>query len=186
MLGGSFDPPHAGHLHISLWAARHFGLDQVWWLISPRNPLKSRRPDTVSNRERAARQLVHDPRLLVVGIEERIGTRYSCDTIAWLKERYLRSRFVWLMGADNLAQFHLWKEWQEILKSVPVGVIARHGWTTAARSSHVARRMGRFRVRTELSRALPYCKPPAWILMNAPSNAVTSTALRDEWAGRLF
>ena len=112
LLGGSFDPAHSGHVHISKAALQRFGLDRVWWLVSPGNPLKRHGPAPLKDRLQAARAMMQHPRVTVTGIEERLGTRYTAQTITALRARYPGVRFVWLMGADNLAQFHLWQDWQ--------------------------------------------------------------------------
>ena len=127
LLGGSFDPPHAGHVHITKAALKRFGLDHVWWLVSPANPLKKHGPAPLADRVLAARALMRHPRVTVTGIEAQLGTRYTAETLRALQGRYAGVRFVWLMGADNLAQFHRWQDWRWIMDHVPVGVMARPG-----------------------------------------------------------
>lgn len=127
LLGGSFNPPHAGHLHITRWALRSFGLDQVWWLVTPGNPLKAEAPASLPRRMTAARALARDPRVRVTDLELRLGTRFTAETLARLKGYYPGVRFLWLMGADNLAGFHHWERWQDIMDMVPVGVLGRPG-----------------------------------------------------------
>ena len=127
LLGGSFDPPHAGHAHITREALKRFRLDQVWWLVSPGNPLKAAAPAPLARRMAAARALIDHPRVLISDFEARAGTRYTAETLRALMARYPQVRFVWLMGADNLAQLHRWQNWQWILENVPVGVRARPG-----------------------------------------------------------
>lgn len=139
LLGGSFDPAHEGHVHITRAALERFGLDRVWWLVSPGNPLKTRGPAPMLDRLRAARAVMEHPSVSVTHIEADLGTRYTAETIAALQARYVGVRFVWLMGADNLAQFHLWQDWQEIMARVPVGVLARPGDRISARMSRAAR-----------------------------------------------
>jgi nicotinate-nucleotide adenylyltransferase len=107
LLGGSFDPPHEGHAHITRWALRSLGLDRVWWLVSPGNPLKPKGPADLARRIAAARALMRDPRVVVTDVEARLGARYTADTLVALSARFPQARFVWLMGADNLARFHL-------------------------------------------------------------------------------
>ena len=135
LLGGSFDPAHAGHLHISEMALRRFRLDRVWWLVSPGNPLKPHGPAPLAERIAAARRIADDPRIVVTGIEARLGTRWTADTIAALKARFPGVRFGWLMGSDNLVQFSRWDRWRGIAAQVPIGVIARPGSRTAARTA---------------------------------------------------
>lgn len=178
LLGGSFDPPHAGHLHITEMALRRFRLDRVWWLVSPGNPLKSHGPAPLGDRIDAARRLTDDPRIVVTGIESRLGTRRTADTIAALQARWPGVRFVWLMGSDNLIQFSRWDRWQGIAARVPIGVIARPGSRTAARFSRAATILGRYRLPAYRARDLADATPPAWVLINVPMTALSSSAIR--------
>ena len=115
LFGGSFDPPHLGHVHFSLQAIKHFNLDKVIWLISPGNPLKSMSPAPIQTRLRQAQKIVHSPKIIISKVETEIGTQYSWETLDYLSLKYPRTKFVWLMGSDNLAQFHLWKNWRWII-----------------------------------------------------------------------
>ncbi len=178
LLGGSFDPAHEGHVHITEMALRHFGLDRIWWLVSPGNPLKANGPAPLAERIAEAKTIMHDPRVIVTGLEAELGTRMTADTIAALQRLYPGVRFVWLMGADNLAQFHRWDRWQEIAARVPIGVIARPGWRMPARMSKAARMMARTRLSDADAQLLPLANPPAWVLINVPLNALSSTAIR--------
>ncbi len=127
LLGGSFDPPHRGHVHITTEALKRFGLDRVWWLVTPGNPLKEQGPAPLAQRMQQARAIMQHPKVTVTDIEARLGTRYTAQTLAALRRQYPGVNFVWLMGADNLAQFHKWQDWRTIMMSVPVGVLARPG-----------------------------------------------------------
>ncbi|MFY0635458.1 MAG: nicotinate-nucleotide adenylyltransferase [Vannielia sp.] len=178
LLGGSFDPAHEGHLHVTLEALKRFGLDQVWWLVSPGNPLKARGPAPLQDRIAEAGALAAHPRITVTGIEARMGTRYTAQTLARLQALYPRVRFTWLMGADNLAQFHLWDRWEDIMGTVPVGVIARPGQRLSARMSKAAERFARFRLPAAASHLLPHAAPPAWCFINIPMSHQSSTAIR--------
>lgn len=178
LLGGSFDPAHAGHVHITELALKRFGLDRVWWLVSPGNPLKAHGPAPLSTRLIEARQIMQDPRVCVTGIEAQLGTRMTADTIAALQKLYPRVNFVWLMGADNLVQFDRWDRWQEIAARVPIGVIARPGWQIAARNSRAAQMMRRSRLPAEKAHGLGLMKAPAWVMIDGPLNSLSSTALR--------
>ncbi len=182
LLGGSFDPPHAGHLHISREALKRFGLDQLWWLVSPGNPLKSRGPAKIGRRMTAARALIDHPRIHVTDFETQAGTRYTAQTIAALQRAVPQARFVWLMGADNLAQFDQWQDWQEIMARVPIGVLARPGKRTMARTSKAARIYAHARLPGRMSQLLPQLQAPAWCFINVPMNAMSSTALRKSGA----
>jgi len=178
LFGGSFDPPHAGHLHISREALKRFGLDRVWWLVSPGNPLKANGPAPLPRRMLAARALVDHPRIIVTDIEARIGTRYTALTIARLRARYPGVRFVWLMGADNLAQFHHWQDWEGILASVPVGVLARPGQGISARTAKAAQIYRWAKLPASQARLLARRAAPAWCFLNLPMVDVSSTAIR--------
>jgi len=155
LLGGSFDPAHAGHVHITREALKRFALDRVWWLVSPGNPLKAAGPAPLARRMAAARAVMDHPRVSVTDIEARLGTRYTAETLAELQALYPGRRFVWLMGADNLAQLDRWERWQEIMERVPVGVIARPGSRIAARMSKAAARYQRWRLPSERAGLLP-------------------------------
>jgi nicotinate-nucleotide adenylyltransferase len=178
LLGGSFDPPHAGHVHISRWALREFGLDRVWWLVSPGNPLKARGPAPLARRMAASKALITHPRILVTDLEARFGTHYTAETLAHLQARYRDVRFVWLMGADNLVSFHKWDRWQQIMQSVPIGVLARPGQQVAAGSSRAALRFAPYRLSARRSTALPFRSAPCWSLLNGPMMDVSSSGIR--------
>jgi nicotinate-nucleotide adenylyltransferase len=180
LLGGSFDPAHAGHAHITREALKRFGLDRVWWLVSPGNPLKAHGPAPIAARLAQARAVMHDPRVVITGLEARLGTRHTAATLDRLQALYPGVRFVWLMGADNLVQFHRWDRWQNILARVPVGVLARPGFSLAARRS-VAARM--FRAAEVPPACLGRSAPPAWAFVNVPLVDLSSSAIRarGEW-----
>lgn len=183
LLGGSFDPAHAGHVHISEAALRRFGLDRLWWLVSPGNPLKQNGPAPLPERMQAARALMRHPRITVTDIESRLGTRYTARTIAQLQQAYPGVHFVWLMGADNLGQFHLWQDWQEIMARVPVGVLARPGQRISARMSKAARLYRSVRLPARASELLGRSAPPTWCFVNLPMSDMSSSAIRarGEW-----
>jgi nicotinate-nucleotide adenylyltransferase len=182
LLGGSFDPAHGGHLHISREAIRRLGLARVWWLVSPGNPLKPNPPAALARRIAAARRLVgNDPRIVVSDLEARLGTRYTGETLERLMALYPGVSFVWLMGADNLLQFHLWQRWRWLLDHVRVAVLARPGVEgLAARAAPAARRYKAERVAPE---RLVAHAPPAWCYLNVPRLDVSSSAIRarGEW-----
>jgi len=182
LLGGSFDPPHLGHVHITRRALRRFGLDQVWWIVSPGNPLKPDAPAAMQRRLAAARALVRHPRVQVTDIEARLGTRYTADTLRGLAAHYPDVNFVWLMGADNLASFHRWEHWRDIMEQVPVGVLARPGDQVKAGLSPAARTYARWRLPKEAAVGLATARAPAWLLLSGPMVEASSTALRQAGA----
>lgn len=178
LLGGSFDPAHAGHVLITREALGRFRLDRVWWLVSPGNPLKAQGPAALATRMAGARALLSDPRVVVTDLEARLGTRMTADTIAALQARWPGVRFVWLMGADNLIQFDRWTRWREISARVPIGVLARPGARNAARHARAASILRAARLPEARAAELAGCRPPAWVLVNIPMSDASSTALR--------
>jgi nicotinate-nucleotide adenylyltransferase len=178
LLGGSFDPPHAGHVLITQEALKRFGLDRVWWLVSPGNPLKAHGPAPMDERLAAGRELMQHSRVTITGIEESLGTRYTAQTLRAMQRRYRGVRFVWLMGADNLAQLHHWKDWQWIMQTVPVGVLARPGSRINARLSRAARAYADARLPGKASRLLARSTAPRWCFVNIPMVPLSSSAIR--------
>jgi nicotinate-nucleotide adenylyltransferase len=187
LLGGSFDPAHAGHAHLTRQAMRRFGLDRVWWLVSPGNPLKSRQPESLTQRMARARDVMRDPRVIVTDIEVRLGTRYTAATIKAVMRHYPGVRFVWLMGADNLVQFDRWDQWRDIMAMVPIGVLARPGHRTAARSAKAAEIFRKARLPDTQAGMLAQGAPPRWSFLNMPMTAQSSTAIRESggWGARV-
>jgi nicotinate-nucleotide adenylyltransferase len=183
LLGGSFDPPHAGHLHISREALKRFGLDRVWWLVSPGNPLKPRGPAPLADRMAAARALVDHPRIAITDFEARAGTRHTAQTLDALQQTAPGLRLVWLMGADNLAQFHRWKDWHRIMERVPVGVLARPGQRISARLSPAARIYRHRQLPAHASHLLGWAAPPVWCFVNVPMVDISSSVLRAQGRG---
>ncbi|MFN3953424.1 MAG: nicotinate-nucleotide adenylyltransferase [Pararhodobacter sp.] len=178
LFGGSFDPPHAGHVHLTREAIKRLGLDQVWWLVSPGNPLKPNPPAPLKARMEAARRLNTHPRVRVTDLEARVGTRATADTLEALHRRFPQVRFVWLMGADNLAGFHHWGRWQAILAQVPVAVFARPGQRMAGLNARMARQYAHQRLPGSAARLLGGAKPPVWIYLDMPMRRDSSSALR--------
>lgn len=178
VLGGSFDPAHAGHLAISRAALARLALDRVWWLVSPGNPLKTHGPAPLEARLRAARALIRDPRIIVTDIEARLGLRKTADTLEALQRLYPGVHFVWLMGSDNLVQFHHWDRWRSIASQVPFAVLARPGTRLAARTAPAARALQAARLPEHRAAELATRPPPVWTLLNLPMSPLSSTALR--------
>ena len=183
LLGGSFDPAHEGHVHITREAMKRLGLDRVWWLVSPGNPLKARAPAALALRMARAQAVMTDPHVVISDLEVRLGTRATVDTLRRLRAIYPGVQFVWLMGADNLVQFHRWSRWREVMAMVPVAVMARPGAGLAARLSVTARA---FRA-AEVTRpeALALRAAPAWCFVNLPMHGASSSAIRERglWRG---
>ncbi len=184
LLGGSFDPAHDGHVHITREALKRLGLDEVWWLVSPGNPLKTRGPAPLVERLKRARQVMQHPRVKVTDLETKLGTRYTFQTLNQLHAHYPGVHFTWLMGADNLAEFHLWENWQDIMDMLPVAVLARPGQRISARMSVAARYFRRDRLLGREAHRLRYAMPPAWVFLNVPMSDLSSTSIRarGDWA----
>jgi nicotinate-nucleotide adenylyltransferase len=179
LLGGSFNPAHEAHRVISLFALKRLKLDRVWWLVSPGNPLKdvSALPDLAA-RISAAQQVARDPRIVVTGIEAEFHTRYTVDTIAKLRRRFPRARFVWLMGADNLSQFSRWRDWQTISALLPMAIIDRPSDSLRAAASTAAQRLARYRLDEAEASKLADCAAPAWVFLRGLKLPLSSTQLR--------
>ena len=179
LLGGSFNPAHGGHRAISLFAIRALQLDELWWLVSPGNPLKD--PETMAPLEArlaSARAQARGTRIRPTGIEAQLGTRYTVDTLAALKNRYPAHRFVWLMGADNLLQFHHWRAWREIARLVPIAVIARPGYNHAARAAPAMGWLRRFvRPAADLKNWTNW-RPPALVFLRFVPDPRSATRIR--------
>jgi nicotinate-nucleotide adenylyltransferase len=180
LLGGSFNPPHAAHRAISLFALKRLKLDRVWWLLTPGNPLK----DTgtlhgLAERAQAARDVAGDPRIDISCLEAVIGTRYTVDTIIHLRRRVSGVRFVWIMGADNLAQFHRWKDWRRIASAVPIAVIDRPPQSFRALAAPAARALARYRVPENQAARLADQQAPVWTFLSGMKLNLSSTGLRN-------
>jgi nicotinate-nucleotide adenylyltransferase len=177
--GGSFDPPHEGHLHVARTARARLGLDQVIWLVSTRNPLKTLNdPAELPTRMAATRRLARGGGMRVSDLEKRIGARYTLDTLRVLKARYPGVCFIWIMGADNLAGFHRWRGWADIFREFRIAVIARPGAQPRAAFSPAARRFAAARLPERAAACLATTAPPAWVYLAAPLKDISSTALR--------
>ena len=179
LLGGSFNPAHDGHRQISVEALRRLQLDQVWWLVSPQNPLKSEAEMApLALRMESARAVAKHPLIRPTDIETRLGTRFTADTLVALTRRFPRSRFVWLMGADNLVQIPSWDRWTQIFNTVPVAIFDRPSYTLRALAGTAARRYRRNRLREREAPRLAGMSPPAWIFLHIRLNPASATQLR--------
>jgi nicotinate-nucleotide adenylyltransferase len=179
LLGGSFNPAHRGHRNLSLHAMRMLGLSEIWWLVSPGNPLKdAAQMAPLATRFASASRAARGLPIRVTAIERELGTRYTADTLRKLVRRYPKRRFIWLMGADNLSQFHLWRDWRTIARTVSIAVVARPGYY---RQAHAARAMGwlrRFVRPAGQARLWTQWRPPALVLLSMPPDTTSATALR--------
>ena len=179
LFGGSFDPPHAGHLHVAEEARRRLGLDRVVFLVTPGNPFKpAGGPASARARLQAVRRLATRPWAVVSDIESRIGSRYTIDSVRWLNARHGGVRFVLIMGADSLGGLHRWKGWRELAHELPIAVVSRPGAAVKSRLSPFARVFARYRLPDMAAGALALTAPPAWVYLPAPFRDISSTALR--------
>ena len=179
LFGGTFDPPHAAHRAACLLAMKRLGLDRVWWLVTPGNPLKDTRGlAPLDERMAAARALAHHPRIDVTGLEAGSARRYTYEIISYLVARCPGVHFVWIMGADNLRSFHRWQRWRGIASLVPIAVVDRLGRASTPRSASPARRWRAPASPNHRRKALAERKPPAWVLLHGLKSPLSSTALR--------
>jgi nicotinate-nucleotide adenylyltransferase len=179
LFGGSFNPPHAAHLMVAKTALRRLGLDRIWWMVSPGNPLKDNRHlPPLATRMKAAEAVADDPRIIVTGFEGGLGTFYSIDTIGALKRRCPGVHFVWIMGGDNLAKFHHWGGWRDIMRLMPIAIIDRPGTTHRAVRSLAAMRHAHARLDESDAPLLAGLRPPAWCFLHGRRSSLSSTQLR--------
>jgi len=179
LFGGTFDPAHAAHRAACLLALRRLGLDRVWWLVTPGNPLKDTRGlAPLAERVAAAQALARHPRIDVTALEAELGTTYTYETVFYLVRRCPGVHFVWIMGADNLRSFHRWQRWRGIADLVPIAVVDRLGPSLYAAGSAAAHALARHRLPEAAARKLAEHKPPAWIYLHGLKSPLSSTALR--------
>lgn len=179
LFGGSFNPPHEGHLLVAEIALRRLGLDQLWWIVTPGNPLKSRSElAPLADRLTMSERLIHDPRIKITAFEMLLDGSYTADTLAFVKARNPHVHFVWVMGADSLKTFHQWQKWQEIARTFPIAVIDRPGSTLSFLSSKMARTFNYARVDEDDAEVLWKRRAPAWTFIHGRRSTLSSTAIR--------
>lgn len=179
LFGGSFNPPHEGHLLVAETAMRKLGLDQLWWMVTPGNPLKSHRElAPLSRRIAACEAMIKDPRIKVTAFEKSLGTAFTAKTLSMIKAKNPLAHFVWIMGADNLETFHQWKNWREIARQFPMAIVDRPGATLSFLSSKTAQVLKRARIDEDDGKSLPRRRAPAWVFLHGPRSTLSSTALR--------
>jgi nicotinate-nucleotide adenylyltransferase len=178
-MGGTFNPPHDGHRIAAEAAMKRLRLDQLWWLVTPGNPLKARNglPE-LEGRVDLIQAYAHGPKMKITGFERELGTRFTAGTLSFLEQRYPAVRFVWIMGADNLASFHRWQHWRRIAQIMPIAVVDRPGWRHAGLSSPAAQALRRYRLSESEAASLADRHPPAWMLLTIRLSGLSSTALR--------
>lgn len=182
LFGGSFNPPHDGHVLVTEIAFRRLGLTRIWWMVTPGNPLKSHGElEALEGRINRSRTLAKDPRIVVTGFEAGWEVAYTAQTLSLLKRRYPHVRFVWLMGADNLGSFHRWQDWRTIAETFPIAIVDRPGSTLLPLSSVAARALSQYRIAETNAGKLAFRKPPAWAFLHGPRSPLSSTALREAY-----
>jgi nicotinate-nucleotide adenylyltransferase len=180
LYGGSFNPAHEGHAHVAETARRRLGLDRVIWLVSPQNPLKpSHETASLAERMAGAGRFARGRDMIIADAETRIGSRYTIDAVRALRARFPGVHFVWIMGADSLADFHRWRGWTQLMREVPVAVVSRPWIAMKSRFSPAAQRFARARRPAREARLLATTRPPAWVFLRGPLNFQSSTALRE-------
>lgn len=180
LLGGSFNPAHAGHLHVARLARRRLRLDQVWLMVSPGNVLKPREGMApFAQRMKSAAVLADGRRIVATGIEAALGTSYSADTLAALARRFPRASFVWIMGADILEQLPRWNRWREIARRIPLAIVPRGGHNARVLAGHAARTLRAARRRDRAADTLAGATAPAWAFLSVPRHPASATAIRE-------
>jgi nicotinate-nucleotide adenylyltransferase len=179
LFGGSFNPPHDGHRLVADIAIRRLKLDQLWWMVTPGNPLKSLRVlAPLSERLAHSEDLAENPRIRVTAFEKSLGSNFTAEVLRVVRHRNPGVRFIWIMGADNLMNFHKWQNWREIARTFPIAVIDRPGATLSFLSSTMARTFDRARIDEDDAGRLAYIKPPVWTFIHGPRSRLSSTAIR--------
>ena len=179
LFGGSFNPPHEGHLNLCDLALKRLELDQIWWMVTPGNPLKDvSELAPLEERIEKCHAIISHPRIKVTAFEMAHKVRYTADTLKLVRKLRPRNDFVWLMGADNLADFHHWQDWREIANMMPIAVIDRPGSTLSYHSGMASIALSRFRIDEGDAPLLANMKPPAWTFLHGPRSSLSSTQLR--------
>ena len=180
LYGGSFNPAHGGHRHVALTALKRLELDHIWCLVTPGNPLKDHSGlPPLTKRMQTTADVMDHPRVAITGAEARAGTHYTAETLSWILQRTQGARLVWIMGADNLKQFHKWQHWQSILQRIPVAIVDRPGYSLAPLHALAAQRFAPCRLPDHMARSLAHQACPAWTFLYGPRSDLSSTALRE-------
>ncbi len=180
LLGGSFDPPHKGHLYISLEAKKILNLDEIWWLVTPQNPLKINKPASYKERVRNSRLITKNQPIKIKEIEKKINSKYSYQTIKYLNTHYKNIKFVWLMGADNLINFHKWQNAFKIFNEIPIVVFRRYGYNEKALKSYTSNFYKNFKINSKNINIESFYKLPAWTIIPNKEIKISSTGIRKQ------
>ena len=180
LLGGSFDPPHKGHLYISLEAKKLLKLDEIWWLITPQNPLKISKPATYKERIKNCQQITKNQPIKITEIERRIKSKYSYQSINYIQKHYKNIKFFWLMGADNLINFNEWQNWRQIFNDISIVVFKRHGYNNKALNSKANKTFSQFYINENPIKKKNFSKLPSWSWINNREIKISSTEIRKQ------
>ena len=180
LLGGSFDPPHKGHLYISLEAKKILKLDEIWWLVTPQNPLKINQPASYSERVKNCKIMTKNKPIKIKEIEKKINSQFSYQTIKYLNKHYKNINFFWLMGADNLINFHQWQNAHRIFNEIPIVVFRRYGYNQQALKSYISNLYKNFRVKNKNIHIDNFNQLPAWTIIQNKEIRISSTEIRKQ------
>ena len=180
LLGGSFDPPHKGHLFISTEAKKILKLDEVWWIVTPKNPLKISKPATYEERLKNCKNITRNYPISIKEIEKKIGSNYSYKTINYILNHYINIKFFWLMGADNLISFHKWQKWQKIFSNMSIVIFKRHGYNTKALKSIASKNFVNSRILKSKIKLEDFDKLPSWIIIGNKEVKISSSEIRNQ------
>ena len=180
MLGGSFDPPHRGHIYISLEAKKFLSLKEIWWLVTPQNPLKISSPATYEQRLKNCRKIVKNHPILIKEIEKKINSKYSFYTLEYLHHHYSNIKFYWLMGADNLVNFHQWQNWRQFFNQISIVVFRRHGYNNAALKSKASKTYINYKINSNQLSQMRFTSLPSWSFINNKEIRISSTEIRKQ------
>ena len=180
LLGGSFDPPHKGHLYISLEAKKILKLDEIWWLVTPQNPLKIHQPASYLERVKNCKIMTKNKPIKIKEIEKKINSQFSYQTIQFLNNHYKKINFFWLMGADNLINFHKWQNADKIFHEIPIVVFRRYGYNVKALKSHISKLYKKFRLKNKNIKKNNFDQLPAWTIIQNKEIKISSTEIRKQ------
>ena len=180
LLGGSFDPPHRGHLYISFEAKKILSLNEIWWLVTPQNPLKISQPATYSERIKNCKEISKDKPILIKEIEKKINSKYTYQTLDYLLNHYINIKFFWIMGADNLINFHKWQKWRQIFQEISIVVFKRHGYNNQALKSIACRTFTNYRINSLQINKNHFNKLPSWTWIDNREIKISSTEIRQQ------
>ena len=180
LLGGSFDPPHKGHIYISIEAKKLLQINEIWWLVTPQNPLKISEPATYQERIKNCKEISKDKPILIKEIEKKINSKYTYQTLVYLLNHYTNIKFFWIMGADNLINFHKWQKWRQIFQEVSIVVFKRHGYNNHALKSIACRTFNNYRINSLQINKNHFNKLPSWTWIDNREIKISSTEIRQQ------